>query len=233
MCGATLEAGNVGDSNDQKKISRVRQRTMSSQSDEVNMAVSKIREEMGVPPAPPPAPAPQLRAPANPQPSSTDQDPLSAYIREIELAEERAAREAQKAGIGPSPTVGFGMSPAFIPSELEQVAPQPVPSIETRQTPAPEVNPVIAQPRASASVSPELPPEAAETRDESENRPRVIVESGGRRNHKGPGLSFARPKEDRKEASQDTPPAEGPRHSEPPSFEKSKSCGKGIREGGY
>lgn len=175
MCGAALETGAKSEesSAEPRRSGRVRQRTMSTTNDELNSTVHKIREEMG---KSAPAKAPEVND------DGESEDPLSAYIEEIESGEAAAAGSAKSGA-------------ASKPSARPEVAP------------APKAAPFVPQetPRAAAAGKP-----VVAAASDAEKAPRVLVESGGRR--KGPGLSFgAKPTHEEDETVESVPPpASGP-----------------------
>jgi hypothetical protein len=158
MCGAALDAGGKGDdaSGEARRSGRVRQRTMSSGTDELNSTVHKIREEMGVE-----AQAAKPEATSAIDPLESD-DPLSAYIEEIEAGEVGHAEPAPAKGPPAKPAAVAPAAPAYTPPPAEPppAAAKPAALVKPAQAPTPE----------------------------PENKTRVLVESGGKR--KGPGLSF-------------------------------------------
>lgn len=212
MCGATLDAAAASDDADkEKKSGRVRQRTMSAPDSELSAAASQVREDAPPPPPPPaPTPTPAKSAPA-PEMMGED-DPLGDYLDAVE--------DVPATKSPPAPAAPAAMKPmATPPPPPPRTSPPPA-----RTTPPP----VESRPSVSADIDLDeeldLEPEApAETTD----RPKVVVESGGRRpfgQGKPSGLSFGRPREDRpreevKPAARPTPP---PQPKAPPMPERSE-----------
>ncbi|MBN8548295.1 MAG: FHA domain-containing protein [Deltaproteobacteria bacterium] len=206
MCGAGLDASGEGEEadKDQKKSGRVRQRTMSQAQSELNSAVSKLRASEGAAPvveappvvvAPPPSAAPTpepVRAAAPVAPAAPEvmeeeasEDPLSAYIEEVEESEPVKVADKQ----------GADRNGHATPKPVS-AAPQSVPTphiISQRATLTPEPVAPVAKVEAAAPV--EEPVQEAEPQVE-EAPQRVIVESGMRRHGKASGLSFGRPREE-------------------------------------
>lgn len=226
MCGAGLDASGEGEDaeKDQKKSGRVRQRTMSQAQSELNAAVSKLRASEGstapAPAAPvapvmaaapvePPAPAqpvqqariiPEMNLTAD---SSLD-DPLSAYIEEVEEPEP-AAQAAEK------PSVERNGSAAHKAPE------QSIPAahiISQRSTLSPEP---AAAPAKSEAPAKSAAPEREELSTAEEPSQRVIVESGLRRHGKPSGLSFSKGREEQQQEPQKEAPkqqAKAPQHEQ-------------------
>ena len=179
MCGATLDAQGkqAEDPDKDKKSSRVRQRTMSSTgTNELSSAVSQLREQLE-------------GAPAN---GSADQiasdDPLGPYIEEVQSTEQRA--EVGK------------LQPALQTGEIQLIQPLDVAPSTGLQGGFDSIPAVpISSPRPEAVIMKSS--EAAAAADgldagigiEEGEKPRVIIESGGRRFGKPSGLSFGRKEE--------------------------------------
>lgn len=237
MCGATLDASAAKGEEaerDQAKTTRVRQRTMSPPDNELMNALNKIRDELSpgdedesstpfasaeavedVPPAPP---APPQTPPSFGEPS-IGEDPLSAYIEEVEVAPEEPAPAARPVDVG-SLKNGGGHAPAIEPPSPLDVKPT---SAETPPPPPPPAPP--AEPRTTLEMKAPRPPEAPprspapEVPEDSAERPRVIVETGGRRPGKPGGLSFGKPKDEkgadeRVAVAPEAPPPPPPRQEE-------------------
>ncbi len=181
MCGAALEAGAKGEdpSSESRRSGRVRQRTMSTAADELNSAVHKIREEMGI------DATPSSAAPIAP-PAEADgpEDPLSAYIEEVDPVAGAADAHAGKNG-----------SLAKAPDYAEST---PV-SASSYAPPTSTPFEATASERSTKPMSAMRP--AASATEQAENKPRVVVESGAKR--RGPGLSFGTHAQEELAASED------------------------------
>lgn len=205
MCGATLDASQKsGDDGDkEKKSGRVRQRTMSAPSSELSSAVGAIRQDLGVqmggesevtqtmgsvPTATPPPPKPA----AKPAPFSTpsqsavensneEVDPLSAYIEEVEIADNSSRSE------NGSTSGAQGQGNRY----------------DTETTDAPVSR--SAPPEVEDRTSPREPDPDTEAPSPAANQPKVIVESGARRANRPSNVSFGRSNEERTAAE----PAKG------------------------
>ncbi len=173
MCGAVLDAAGKAEDADaqQRRSGRVRQRTMSQGQDELSAAVNKIREEIGGSDAPAaPKAAVASAAPSFVEPPADD--PLSAFVQEVEVPEENPTPSAE-----PSSKKN-GVSEIRNPNPFDDD----------------ELDALLAGEKAArtgATTPPEAPPPA-------EPAPRVIVESG-RKQQKG-GLSFSKDREEKQEA---------------------------------
>lgn len=184
MCGATLDAAAVDESDKEKKSGRVRQRTMSAPDSELSSTATQVRAEPAAPPVSPSSPPPvsvAATADTAEEHDGFDDDPLGDYVSEVDD--------------------GAPVPPAA-------AAPQPVPppaAVARPETPPPAAAEIeLTDPAESSDVP--APSEAPE-------RPRVIVESGGRRQFGGGkpgGLSFGRPREEAKPASRPMPPPAPP-----------------------
>ncbi len=188
MCGAGLDASAKAEEPSERKSGRVRQRTMSKPG-EISSAVNRIREEMSVEiPASEPSGSVSITeavdettatgAIAMPYDSGHVEggdldDPLSAYIEEVEVPEETPPVRAGKNGAhrAESPIrQGFvGPSKGSDPEEFD--APVKGFSPPEDHEPAPV----------------EAPPAIAEETEQP--KPKVIIESGPRKFNRG-GLSF-------------------------------------------
>lgn len=188
MCGATLDAAANEEADKDPRSGRVRQRTMSEPNSPLTSTATQMRGD--APPAAPPAPpAADSTAPDiddfGPA-GDIDDDPLGDYL---------AAAE------DPAP-----LKPAPAAKEAPPVAPV-------------KAAPPVTTSAAAASVDTEEleaeEPSAAVSSGEAEEKPRVIVESGGRRQFGGSkpgGLSFSRPREESKgAAARPTPPPAPPK----------------------
>jgi hypothetical protein len=98
MCGEPLDNEAKVDESDQRKSNRIRQRTMSRGNDELSATAARIREELAVPPAVA-GTAPEALASEAPEVETAEavkagpaeiniEDPLGAYIEEIEAVDE-------------------------------------------------------------------------------------------------------------------------------------------------
>ena len=208
MCGATLDSSQKGDDaeKDQKKSSRVRQRTMSQPESELSSAADKIREEISdvsgeeKPPSAPGKP----KQPFGVHEMEIDgaADPLSEYIEEIEAEEEPGLEVAGSAKTKPGANAQSASSgPA--PSAAEVVRPgAATPPAKT----APLGGPVGLAQKAPGAESASPPPQtnlgkpAFRPQDSAvqpgEPQPRVLVESGPRRPGRHGGLSFGKPRDE-------------------------------------
>lgn len=185
MCGAALEMGNKNeDAEKEKRASRIRQRTMSETAPEdVSDALNRVREE------PPPAVATSFAPPVSNGAERVDagqqEDPLAAYIEEVEVAE----------------------PPKKISAPLS-VAPPAEPPVEPevrREEPRPAQKPGAAM---FGETAPSIGGETAGDEDDRPEQPRVIVESGARKGNKPSSLSFNRGKNEQpREARSEPTPA--------------------------
>lgn len=131
MCGAPLDSSSEGSGDDgaeQKRSGRVRQRTMSDSDQELSSAVQQIRGEQS-PPEPPPAPPvqaeaaeppPVVEAHAEPEPEIPLDDPLSAFIEEVEVEESPGPDQARAA------EAGVAVEPVQEPEPPKPSRPEPV-----------------------------------------------------------------------------------------------------------
>lgn len=204
MCGATLDSAAATEEGDkERKSGRVRQRTMSAPDSELSATAGQVREEA----APPAPPAPEKSA-ASFEAADVD-DPLGDYLDamdEVPAVKPNAAAAAPKSMEAPRP-----------PAPPQRSAPPPA------RPPAP---PVESRPTASADIDLEdeldLDPEPL---PEASDRPKVVVESGGRRpfgQGKPGGLSFSRPREEHKPAGRPTAPPPPPQPKAPPVAERAE-----------
>ena len=110
MCGAALDAGSKADEapGETRRSGRVRQRTMSTSNDELNSTVHKIREDMGIDVS-----GADTGAAGGVEPVESD-DPLSAYIEEIESGDNAAGAMGKNGSSmhGPAP---LAPPPSFAP----------------------------------------------------------------------------------------------------------------------
>lgn len=224
MCGATLEASAqpTSEADQEKRASRVRQRTMSGPQDDLHQHVDRVRAEaandgqtapigrtpiarptqlmgavsseilVGASAEEPSSPVQEEVQEDEVSEAPTSDDPLQAYIEEVEVpVEEPSAPIGSKSGA--PQTAAFGAASAG--PELLEVE---------EEVPA-------SAPEAEKAIPLEAPkPAPAESVDEG---PRVVVESGPRRGRGN--LSFGKPAEKPAEqrerperASQETPAAQ-------------------------
>lgn len=187
MCGAALDpAAGGADESSAQSGGRVRQRTMSSKADsEVAEATEKLREEH----------VDELQASPGEAEVPFD-DPLSAYIEEVDVLEEEMASVDPVYEAEPEP-------------EPEREAEEPAPAEDespfAMEAPEPEL-----EPAAEAAV--EEPPFVTEPED---YEPKVRVEHGARGRKNG-GLSFSKDATEAPPASEPIPAVEEPPVEEEP-----------------
>ncbi len=229
MCGAGLDASGEGEDLDrEKKSGRVRQRTMSQPQSELNSAVSKLRASEGAtvphttpeatqavvaPPPVQPAAAPGPAAANFEEPESLE-DPLSAYIEEVDEPDPSKTLEKQSPVHTPPDVVvehnGNGHA-AIEKPEMKAAPARPVePSI-------PAASIITARPPVAEAVIPsaaKTEPVVSEPEGEAPAQ-RVIVESGLRRHGKPSGLSFSRGREEVRPQSGAHPQPQSERQAQP------------------
>lgn len=179
MCGAALDPAAAGaDESSAQSGGRVRQRTMSSKADsEVAEATEKLREEHTVE---------ELEVRPDEAEVPFD-DPLSAYIEEVDVLEE------EMASVDPVYETESEPEPEL---QTEEPVPTEDESPFAMEAPEPEL-----EPATDAAV--EEPPFVTEP---DEYEPKVRVEHGARGRKNG-GLSFSK---DATETSQESQPASEP-----------------------
>ena len=204
MCGATLDASQRGEESkdqEQRRSGRVRQRTMSQPGSDLAAAAGRMRQE---------APVEEeifastesAEAVEDTTPEETTDDPLSAYIEEVQVPEETAAAEPNPFGEelteeqDPFDVPTNGVAETHEAADEAPVAFAEPPAPEPEPEPEPEPQP---EPEAPAPVRMQAPVEPKPVEDP---RPRVVVESGPRRQGKQ-GLSFGRPQERKEERRDD------------------------------
>lgn len=217
MCGAGLDASGESDDadKDQKKSGRVRQRTMSQAQSELNAAVSKLRAAEAVgssaaestpPSAVVPPAANSAAAEVSAAPIESEEDPLSAYIEEVDETEQNKAPQ--------KPTLSSG---AIAPTSSNGEQNGHAAAAPAAEVVVPAAH-IISQPPAPVEKVATPPPTAPEPRAEEheDTQQRVIVESGLRRHGKPSGLSFGRKDEPRaKEESSHQEPTPAQKQATP------------------
>ncbi len=213
MCGAALDSSqkaNDADA-DAKKSGRVRQRTMSQPDSEVAAAVERVRQEensgfqIGVS-----EPLSEEIEKEEEKPvelkhevPSVD-DPLSAYIEEVEVGEESEIKEE---ALTSSSSENVEERKEKIPETEESKHSETSPKVEPEEALSREENSRLeekvevdvkqSQEENKSSVNSEEPPVQPIEAKPIENRARVVVESGSRRMNKGHGLSFGKGRDER------------------------------------
>lgn len=226
MCGAALDvAARSEDSSEPRRSGRVRQRTMSAHAEELSSAVSKIREESsGLAPEPVSFEEPD---------GAVSDDPLSAYIQEVEVGDDLAAAEDPLLAAALEDTAADEQPPSGAPdADLYREVEHPsrdATELADASDPFDDLDDIRVEPQVEEAFTSELldssdfgtdpdratsalePHEGADVRQQIERqpgatlprekgpKPRVIVESGGKRS-KG-ALSFSKnPREQNKQA---------------------------------
>lgn len=188
MCGASLDAASKPDAaaTDPRKSGRVRQRTMSAPRTPLNEVAEEIRK----------AESPEAPFETGAEQDLTGEDPLGAYIEEVEVTESDAEPIENGNGYGAHKEVEDEEdaleTEAAIEDEQEDAPSYQAPEVKA-QEPEPTFEPAVEEPRQAEPVN---------------NKPRVILESGGRRSGRPSGLQFGNKakEEPRKEAAY-APPA--------------------------
>jgi len=205
MCGAALDPSQRSEDSvfDQRKSGRVRQRTLSQPESDLSSAADQIRDEI-VQEAPPGESKPVVHGieAAGPSESEVDSDadPLSAYIEEIAVEENSGPADLAPPAVaehGPAVEQGRQVVEA---SAYAPEAPVNGPSGSRDLTDGAqtmtgkrEENDRQHTGREAETVAPVSSP--GHGSEGTEQKARVIIETGGRRAGKG-GLSFGKPREE-------------------------------------
>jgi hypothetical protein len=197
MCGASLDSAEVGDKGDDKKQARVRQRTMSAPEKNVSSVVEKLRAEFSPKPYNGSSESKESAEDQSQQPArvALDQknsaaDPLQAFLQEVE--EETHQEQVFDQQPDESNSDGMYDFDADLEDSWQSTEDQgeQVPDWQGQEE---EKTSSVYQSRESfdnpSGEAARANPEARRP-SQSQDNPRVIVESG--RPRKSKGLSFSR-----------------------------------------
>ncbi|NLF24983.1 MAG: FHA domain-containing protein [Deltaproteobacteria bacterium] len=192
MCGASLDTSSKSDEDDKatKKSGRVRQRTMSSKSDSSVAEVrDQIRADYGKDEE---VPSDGVGVDEELEEDFSADDPLSAYLEEVE-AEDSAEKNQVEEKLEPAST----MEEAPVQKEADEPRAVEEPLESKRSISELKSQRVEAKLAADkdAEVAQPVPDKEPTPAVEPVERPRVIVESGGKPRSQGSMLNFGRPKE--------------------------------------
>lgn len=182
MCGATLDASNkLEETEEQKRAqSRVRQRTMSQPSSELTDTASQLRQgEAGA--------AESLDPMTDPE--TLGDDPLGAYIEELEVQDEFGADDDDDSPFG-----------AVSRAEPAAAAKKPGGAAPRAEDTAGKAAPGADQPAANRGESRAPAEFGTNPRGEPAERSKVVVESGARPQGKPSSLSFGKSRDQQGQA---------------------------------
>lgn len=214
MCGASLDGVTKGEEQE-KKSGRVRQRTMSQPQEVISATVNKIREELkGTAGAEVPNVEPAFdNAPAEPKDVPFD-DPLSAYVEEVYGAGDQPAKNGTEVPHSTPEPQRFDAPTAEEPASQGSDEQDPLSAFFDEEEALPEQEPDFdfnvgeAEPDEEPAAPPAMP-KRVEPAPEEPARPKVLVESGPRRQTKG-GLNFGKPKPPAPQAAEPPKPVAAP-----------------------